>query len=257
MCQYCGWEVCNECLCFLPKPEVCPRCLRVCMWYLMYIQRQCLSRTGLYHTLPDFVPISRFAPGKVKQLILKIDVTLHNIPPSRPFTAAPSIATAMQRADSHREIISIPHNELTNDLFVYLWTRDDPYPLVVTPIPGQKLLQYPWNPQFFIDITGRTVCNAQDCETGDIVPTTVGDFYSLFGKEYDGRRVLKLKVHFTILPFAFGLTIRFPLGLPLRGALPEWPYILPSSSWSDECNRRAGLHKTRWLLQRCVVLSKG
>jgi hypothetical protein len=61
----------------------------------------------------------------------------------------------------------------------------------ITPIPGQKLLQYPWTPKFFMDITGRTPCDAQDCETGDVVLTTVG---SLFGKEYDKRQVLKLKV---------------------------------------------------------------
>ena len=158
----------------------------------MYIQYCCLSRTKSYHTFPDFAPISRFAPGEVKQLILDIETTLHNIPPPRPFTVTPSIAAAMQRADSHREIISIPHNELTNDLFVYLWARDDPYPLIVTPIPGQKLLQYPWTPKFFIGITGGTSCNAQDCETGEIVPTTVGNFYSLFGKEYE--QVLRLKV---------------------------------------------------------------
>jgi [histone H3]-dimethyl-L-lysine9 demethylase len=115
----------------------------------------------------------------------------------------------MQRADSNREIISIRHNELTNDLFVHLWARSDPYPLLVTPIPGQKLLQYPWTPEFFTDITGKTPCDAQDCETGEIVRTTVGDFYSLFGKECDNRRVLRLKVlcHFTISPFVFGLTI--------------------------------------------------
>jgi len=33
MCQYCGWEVCNECICLLPsnldKPEVYLRCLHV------------------------------------------------------------------------------------------------------------------------------------------------------------------------------------------------------------------------------------
>jgi lysine-specific demethylase 3 len=174
----------------------------------------------LYHTLPSFAPISRFAPGEVEQLILDIETTLHNIPPSRPFTVTPSIAVAMQRADSNREIISIPRNELTNDLFVHLWARDDPYPLVVTPTPGHKLLQYPWTPEFFTNITGRTGCNAQDCETGDIVPTTVGDFYSLFGKEYDDRQVLRLKVlcHFTISPFAFGLTIRCPRTIPPRNS---------------------------------------
>jgi hypothetical protein len=139
----------------------------------------------LYHTLPDLAPISQFAPGEVEQLILDIETMLHNIPPSRPFAVTPSIAAAMQRADSNRKTISIPRNELTNDLFVHLWARDDPYPLVVIPTPGQKLLQFPWTPEFFMDVTGKTQCEAQDCETGDIIPTTVSDFYSLFGKEYN------------------------------------------------------------------------
>jgi hypothetical protein len=163
----------------------------------------------LYHALPDFAPISRFAPGEVEELILDIETTLRNIPPSRPFAVTPSIAAAMQRADSNRDIISIPRHELTNDLFVHLWDRDDPYPLVVTPTPGQKLLQFRWTPEFFTEVTGKTPCDAQDCETGDIVPTTVGDFYSLFGKSDNGQ-VLRLKVlcHFMISPFAFGLIIR-------------------------------------------------
>jgi hypothetical protein len=142
--------------------------------------------------------------------MLDIKTKLHNVPPSCPFTVTPSIAAAMQRADSNREIISVSRDELTNDLFDHLWARDDPYPLVVTPSPGQKLLQYPWTPEFFTNITGSTRCEAQDCETGEIIPTTVGDFYSLFGKEYDNKRVLRLKVlcHFMISPFAFGLTVR-------------------------------------------------
>jgi hypothetical protein len=203
MCRYCGWEVCSECLRLLPdnpdKPEVYLCYIRMCQQFLIYIQHHCLARTTVYHTFPDFTPISRFAPGEVKQLILEIEL-LPNIPPSRPFAATPAIAAAMARADCDRKVISIQHNELTNGLFDHLWARADPYPLVVTPIPGQKLLQYPWTPEFFTKIIGTTACKAQDCETGEIVPTTVGDFYGLFGEECDTRRVLRLKVssHFAI-----------------------------------------------------------
>jgi lysine-specific demethylase 3 len=184
----------------------------------------------VYHTLPDFTPISRFAPGEVKQLILEIGM-LPNIPPSRPFDVTPAIADAMTRADCDRKVISIQHNELTNELFDHLWARADPYPVVVTPVPGQKLLQYPWSPEFFMNITGTTECKAQDCETGEIVPTTVGGFYSLFGKECDTRQVLRLKVscYFAISPCAFGLN-KFSPGLSLVGALPEYPPIFLSSS---------------------------
>ena len=68
---------------------------------------------------------------------------LPKIPPSRPFVVPPAISAAMTRADRDRKIISIQHNELTNELFDHLWARADPYPLVITPIPGQKLLQHP------------------------------------------------------------------------------------------------------------------
>jgi hypothetical protein len=202
----------------------------------------------VYHTFPDFTPISRFAPGEVKQLILEIGM-LPNIPPSRPFTVTPAIAATMTRADCDRKVISIQHNELTNELFDHLWAHADPYPLVITPIPGQKLLQYPWTPEFFTNIIGTTPCKAQDCETGEIVPTTVGDFYGQFGKECDTRRVLRLKVlcYFAISPCAFGLS-RFSLGLSFVGALPDHPPIFLSSSRSDECDRCVGLHTTEWLL---------
>ena len=157
---------------------------------------------------------------------------LHNIPPSCPFTVTLLIAAAMQRADSNREVISIPHNKLTNDLFIHLWARDVPYPIVVTPIPRWKLLQYPWTPDFFTGITGRTECEAQDCETGDIVPTMVGDFYNLFGKECDNRQILRLKVlcHFMISPFAFGLAIHSLQDYPsskLFQTSPLYSYLHP------------------------------
>jgi hypothetical protein len=134
----------------------------------------------------------------------------------------------MERADSVREIISIPHNELTNELFDHLWAREDPYPIIVTPIPGQKLLQYPWTPEFFARVTGNTECDAQDCETGDIVRTTVGAFYSLFGKEDDARRVVKLKVftvppsHCTLRIWTHSTLASFALGLPFLKALPDY-----------------------------------
>jgi [histone H3]-dimethyl-L-lysine9 demethylase len=145
----------------------------------------------VYHTFPDFTPISRFAPSEVKQLILEIGM-LPKIPPSRPFSVTPAIAAAMTRANCDRTVISIQHHKLTNELFDHLWARADPYPLVITPIPGQKLLQYPWTPEFFTNIIGTIPCKAQDCETGKIVPTMVGDFYGQFGKECDTRRVLRL-----------------------------------------------------------------
>jgi len=107
---------------------------------------------------------------------------------------SPSISAAMKRADSHGEVISIPRNELTNELFVHLWSRDDPYPIVVKPVPGQKLFQYPWTPEFFAKILGTTACNAQDCETGAIIPTSIAEFYGQFGQESDTRTVTRLKV---------------------------------------------------------------
>jgi [histone H3]-dimethyl-L-lysine9 demethylase len=196
----------------------------------------------------DITPISRFAPGEVKQLIFEIKM-LPDIPPSRPFTVTPTIAAAMARADCDREVISIQHNELTNELFDHLWAREDPYPLVITPVPGQKLLQYPWTPAFFTNIIGTTPCKAQDCETGKVVSTTVGDFYRLFGTECNTRPVLRLKVscYFAISPCTFGLS-RFSLGLSFIGALPDHPPIFLPSSRSDECDRRVGLHTTGWLL---------
>jgi [histone H3]-dimethyl-L-lysine9 demethylase len=159
------------------------------------MQYQCASRQDWSHKAQDFAPVSRFCPGEVEQLIIDVEADIEALPNiSRPFAVSPSISAAMKRADSHGEVISIPRNELTNELFVHLWSRDDPYPIVVKPVPGQKLFQYPWTPEFFAKILGTTACNAQDCETGAIIPTSIAEFYGQFGQESDTRTVTRLKV---------------------------------------------------------------
>ena len=70
-------------------------------------------------------------------------------------------------------------------------------PILLQPILSQISTShdsYPWTLEFFMNITCRTACDAQDCETGDIIATTIGDFYGLFGRGYDNRWILRLKV---------------------------------------------------------------
>jgi hypothetical protein len=213
---------------------------------------QCSVRPGSCHELH---PTSRFGPDEVEQLIL--DINALPIPPPHPFTVPREISFAIQKADSDREVISIQRDELTNELFVHLWAHEDPYPLVVTPVPGQKLLQYPWSLEFFTSLTGRIMCHVKDCETGDIIPMMVGDFYAQFGNKHDGKRVLKLKVlpfgRFTMRTWTHNL---FCLGLPFLRALPDYHSILLSLFWSDECSPSERLYKIRRLSQYYVILSK-
>jgi hypothetical protein len=101
------------------------------------------------------------------------------------------VSAAVRLAELNREPIVIGYDELTNDVFKSLWSNGRTYPIVV-PNVGKKL-QYPWNPEFFMRILGTADCQIQNCRTGKIVDSTVGDFFKLFGK-LDGDEVWRLKV---------------------------------------------------------------
>ncbi|KAI0739757.1 hypothetical protein C8Q80DRAFT_1222076 [Daedaleopsis nitida] len=70
------------------------------------------------------------------------------------------------------------------------WSRRQP--LIVTGVLSS--LQSRWTPQFFVEQFGGVACRIEDCETRESFPSTVGEFFSLFGRpdRQDGR-ILRLK----------------------------------------------------------------
>jgi len=114
--------------------------------------------------------------------------------PSNPFVDE-QVSTAVRLAELNREAIVIGYDDLTNEVFKSLWSNGRTYPIVV-PNVGKKL-QYPWNPEFFTRILGTAGCQIQNCKTGEVIDSTVGDFFKLYGT-LDGDEVWRLKVIYNL-----------------------------------------------------------
>lgn len=142
-----------------------------------------------------FAPVSRFRCGEVQQLISNIKCTPEP-PKLPPYVPSEHILLAIEHAELHREIIKIPAEDMTNELFDFLWSSEHPYPFVVTGI--QERLQYPWSPDFFTQLLGDQQCLIQDCETSAVRVGTVREFFSHFGSDSTEREVLRLKVDFDL-----------------------------------------------------------
>jgi hypothetical protein len=157
-----------------------------------------LTRPNIQHTCSlkpeEFTPISRFSPGEVVQLIHTIE-TIPPIPPSRTFLVSKYIADCVKLADADRQVVTIHRKHVTHELFSYLWSTANPHPLLVR---GHQM-QLEWTPATFIHLMGSKPCKVQNCRTGEIFDSTVGEFFGRCGDESEEREVLRLKVISTIV----------------------------------------------------------
>jgi hypothetical protein len=174
----------------------------------MVVQHSCSS------TLQNFVPLSRFHNDEVQSIISDIELeSLSELPRSSPYIPNERIQSAIKRAELYREIIRIPAAEMSNELFDFLWSPENPYPFVVTGI--HERLQYLWNPGFFRKILGDESCKIENCRTGDVQTIKARDFFRNFGLDLDGGEVFRLKVCISaflsvfILHSGLGLATRF------------------------------------------------
>jgi len=136
----------------------------------------------------------------VQQLVSELKAVPPVFSPG-PSVVTSSIAAAMHRADTEREVIQIRRKELSNELFSKLFSSDDPYPLLIVPDPGEKIFQYPWDANFFARVFNDTRCEIEDCTTGIKFPSTVGDFFRCF-YEYPTKQVWRLKVVLLLIRFS-------------------------------------------------------
>ena len=172
----------------------------------MAVQHNCSS------TLQNFVPLSRFHDDEVQRIISDIE-GLSELPRPSPYIPNERIQSAIKRAELYMEIIRIPAAEMSNELFDFLWSPENPYPFVVTGI--HKRLQYLWNPEFFSKIVGDESCEIENCRTGDVQTIKAQDFFCNFGFDLDDGEVLWLKVNISaflsvfILHSSLGLATHF------------------------------------------------
>jgi hypothetical protein len=172
----------------------------------MIVQHNCSS------ALQNFVPLSRFRNDDVQRIISDIE-GLSELPRPPPYIPNERIQSAVKRAELYMEIIRIPVAEMSNELFDFLWSSENPYPFVVTGI--HKRLQYLWNPEFFSKIVGDQSCEIENCHTGVVQTIKARDFFRNFGFDLDGGNVFRLKVCIPaslsvfILHSSLGLATRF------------------------------------------------
>ena len=116
-----------------------------------------------------------------------------------PYIPNKRIQSAMKRAELYREIIRIPADEMSNELFDFLWSSENPYPFVVTGIHSR--LQYPWSAEFFSNIMGDQECEIENCRTGAVHRIKVRDFFKNFGSDLDDEEVFRIKVCISTVSF--------------------------------------------------------
>lgn len=229
MCQYCGWETCDDCYKFqctstdagAADPTTKVSQVHVCVSGSLCLrkgkkknkdkgktaQNQKKQATtvleiedgpSVVRTIEDFLPISRFQPGELENLIKAVK-SLPEPPIVPEYVPSDNIAATMARADTLQETIRIPAHEMSNELLDYLWSQDDPYPFVVTDVTRD--LQYSFSPDFFreYEVLSKQECIVQNCQTGEEYTSTVAEFFSRYGDQSDDRQPERLKVNFSVV----------------------------------------------------------
>lgn len=170
----------------------------------------------------EFIPISRFSQGEVTQIISTIEA--NPVSPSPAFVMNDDIAEYMRLADVERKVITIDRKHMTHQLFNSLWSTENPYPLLVT---GHKL-QIPWTPENFILLLGSQACKVQNCMTGEIIDSTIMEFFGGYGDESATRPVLRLKVISSAASLSNPILRHYNSGLPAKFPLQDDETILLS-----------------------------
>jgi hypothetical protein len=129
----------------------------------------------------------------LQDLILAIN-SLPKLPPAPVYVPNQRISTAIKLAQTHRQVVTIPWQDMTNDLFEYITAQEFGCPIVILGVTEK--FQFRWSPEFFIKYAalGRQTCDVQNCHTGQVYSSTVEDFFRKYGDESEDREVLRLKV---------------------------------------------------------------
>jgi lysine-specific demethylase 3 len=210
MCRYCGREVCGDCfkrikfITYSP-PEA------TAAWAVVLQQRRTALKGKAFsllcskkreHDCVDFTPITRFRRTELDEALPAIEALAATAPPPTPvlreqLTYMPVVPPSDKRDTSTtaKEHPSHPIpffdvDKLKDETFKALWAQGSP---VVVHGLSPKLGPL-WTPDFFIDTYDAQTCSIVDCDTDEVEQTTVGKFFSSFGK-YQGRKnTWKLKV---------------------------------------------------------------
>lgn len=110
--------------------------------------------------------------------------------PTRPPSRRPARLPRDPAGLASHPILTFNTDNLTEEIFRPLWAKGEP--LIVTDL--LKKFNINWSPEYFIREYGAQECQIVNCETDQIVGTTVGKFFRQFGRYEDRRHCWKLKV---------------------------------------------------------------
>jgi [histone H3]-dimethyl-L-lysine9 demethylase len=209
MCRLCGREACGECYERIKEVTYAPKDAPAAHQAQLTQRREQLGNTCISllcsrkreHSSNDFTAMTRFekqelddAITAMKKLVGQDEVDMEQLvePVIKSFVSLIPPGSSSVTLDPNRcHSTPLFHvDELEQDAFRYLWARGSP--VVVHGLLSK--MEGMWTPDFFVEKYGNQECSVVDCQSDASKKTTVGKFFSTFGK-YNGRKeVWKLKV---------------------------------------------------------------
>jgi hypothetical protein len=173
MCCSCGKELCLDCYSdWCDSQEIGFENLDIC-------------GKARRHTKVHFVPFTFFKPDERETMMEKVKgfqkkIVLLPQPNALPMkTTVESLPYAKPHVD-----------HISEDEFQVWWGMRQP--LVVTGCLERFSL--PWTPEYFIEHYGAEICHLFNCETDEVITSTVGKFFEGFNST-EPQKPLKLKVY--------------------------------------------------------------
>lgn len=159
-CQLCGFEACPDChSTFQSDPEFC-------------------RSHPCYDASHAFRPLTRIPRPQLMAEVEKMDVWLRSHADSAAAVAEPYALPSRPAPDAApcRLMGWIDRSALSNDTFGSIWKESAPF--LVSNV--QRREDY-WTPDYFTSSQFADVpCELEDCQTGDVIASTVHAFFRLF-----------------------------------------------------------------------------
>jgi lysine-specific demethylase 3 len=173
LCSKCGREICHDCFNGLVTPNS--------------PGTKCSEQSGLPHFQSDFIPISRFRTDELSEAIDEMQVLvdhdtqdhsrdneLDGIIESMDAIVLTEQETSSDRVYSDLEVPRFHTSHFSDAEFLRHWSQG--IPAIIGPIHFQGH----WDPQYFIKVFGLESVTLEDCETGNIILSTVAEFFMSF-----------------------------------------------------------------------------
>jgi hypothetical protein len=163
------------------------------------LAKKCSRQHGSPHSQTNFIPISRFQTDElseaIKEMQLLVDQDTQDHSRDNELDGVlegmAAMAPAAQAGSLYSELAAPKfHTSRFSDAeFLRHWSQG--LPAVVGPVHFQGN----WDPQYFIEAFGPEPVTLEDCETGNILMSTVAEFFTGFLTPGQREAIWKVKVY--------------------------------------------------------------